>query len=543
MGIENLMGSLHHADRLTGDNGNNVLRGWGGDDTLNGGDGDDTLDGGDGDDTLDGGSGADVLDGWSGADRASYWSSDAGVTVNLATGTARGGHAEGDTLMGIENLTGSRDHADRLTGDGGNNWLVGGGGDDTLDGGAGDDYLEGGFGADVVDGGLGSSGETGGPVYGDTLGYVLSDAGVTVDLAAGTAAGGHAEGDTFTGIESIDGSDHADHLSGDDGDNQLRGMDGDDTLDGGAGWDELAGGGGADMLDGGAGPDTLDGGAGDDALDGGTGDDELYGGSGADKLDGGEGTDVADYSWSDAGVTVNLATGKGQGGDAEGDTLTGIENVTGSWYHANHLTGDDGNNHLVGGLYSGDDTLDGGAGDDELYGGSGADRLDGGEGTDWTRYSFSSGVTVNLATGAGQGGDAEGDTLTGIENIEGSWFEANHLTGDDGNNRLVGGDGDDTLVGGDGDDTLDGGDGDDTLTGGAGDDTFVFGDGDAIADFGDGGDTIDISGFGNINADNFETNVTIRQSDFDVEVQIGDAVLTLNRASAADITVDDFLLA
>ena len=99
------------------------------------------------------------------------------------------------------------------------------------------------------------------------------------------------------------------------------------------------------------------------------------------------------------------------------------------------------------------------------------------------------------------------------------------------------------LEGGAGDDWLYGQDGEDLLTGGEGADTFVFGDGDTVADFQDGSDLIDINDYGHINADNFETNVTIRQSGGDVEVQIGDAVLTLTGVSAADVTADDFILA
>ena len=100
---------------------------------------------------------------------ASYASSGAGVTVNLATGAASGGHAEGDTLSGIENLDGSG-HADRLTGDGGANILRGLGGADTI---------EGGSGADTIDGGTGV----------DTASYASSGAGVTVNLATGAASG------------------------------------------------------------------------------------------------------------------------------------------------------------------------------------------------------------------------------------------------------------------------------------------------------------------------------------------------------------------
>ena len=58
------------------------------------------------------------------------------MTVNLGASTASGGDAEGDTLSGIENITGSA-QADTLTGDGNANTLDGDGGDDTLIGGAG----------------------------------------------------------------------------------------------------------------------------------------------------------------------------------------------------------------------------------------------------------------------------------------------------------------------------------------------------------------------------------------------------------------------
>lgn len=98
------------------------------------------------------------------------------------------------------------------------------------------------------------------------------------------------------------------------------------------------------------------------------------------------------------------------------------------------------------------------------------------------------------------------------------------------------------MVGGGGADTLTGGEGADTLTGGEGISGFVFGGGDTITDFGNGEDVIDIR-FEDVDASNFEERVTIRQNGDDVEVQIGDAVLTLNGVDAVDITVDDFLLA
>jgi glucose/arabinose dehydrogenase len=191
--------------------------------------------------------------------------------------------------------------------------------------------------------------------------------------------------------------------------------------------------------------DILRGLAGNDMLFGGSGNDTLEGGAGADTLIGGPGIDTADYSTSPAGVNVNLLTGLGAGSDAQGDILGGIENIVGSAFN-DTLTGDGGTNALVGG--------------------AGADTLIGGPGIDTADYSTSTAaVSVNLLTGVGSGGDAQGDILTGIENIVGS-DHADTLTGDNGPNAIVGGLGDDTL---------DGGRGHDTLTGGPGTDTFRFG--------------------------------------------------------------------
>jgi len=97
---------------------------------------------------------------------------------------------------------------------------------------------------------------------------------------------------------------------------------------------------------------TLIGGLGNDILLGGLNNDILIGGKGADFLSGGLGTDTADYSGSDSGVTVNLTTGEGHGGDAEGDTIVLVENLIGSAFD-DVLTGDKGNNVLTGG--DGDD--------------------------------------------------------------------------------------------------------------------------------------------------------------------------------------------
>ena len=120
---------------------------------------------------------------------------------------------------------------------------------------------------------------------------------------------------------------------------------------------------GDDTLLGLGGDDVLLGRGGNDRLFGGQGFDVLEGGPGADVLDGGDDPDTAIYESSSAAVTVDLSTGNVSGGEAEGDSLSNIENVAGS-DHSDTLTGDDGEN-----------TLDGRGGDDTLTGGGGADTF------------------------------------------------------------------------------------------------------------------------------------------------------------------------
>jgi len=75
--------------------------------------------------------------------------------------------------------------------------------------------------------------------------------------------------------------------------------------------------------------DHLFGAGSDDMLSGLGGSDWLGGGPGNDQLDGGDGIDTASYADASTGVTVNLLTGRADGGGGS-DTLMHIENVTGS---------------------------------------------------------------------------------------------------------------------------------------------------------------------------------------------------------------------
>lgn len=240
---------------------------------------------------------------------------------------------------------------------------------------------------------------------------------------------------------------------------------------GGSGNDTLHGNDVGNQLTGGLGNDVLYGYAGSDILRGGEGNDVLAGGTANDRLEGGNGTDLVMYSGSWSGVTVNLASGYGLGGDAQYDVYASIEGVIGSIF-SDTITGDVGANTLMG--------LDG---NDTLTGGAGADRIDGGVGIDTVSYrSSQQAVGVDLQTGNGSGGDAHGDYLTTVENVIGSTFDDwvigssldNVLEGGLGNDHLRGGLGNDRLEGGDGNDLLNGGRGADAINGGAGYDTLSY---------------------------------------------------------------------
>jgi len=135
------------ADTMSGSQKVDTLLGLGGDDTLSGLGGNDSLQGGDGNDVLRGGAGGDQLNGGNGTDTATYFETSGGVTANLTTGTGTGGFALGDTLISIENLSGSQGN-DSLTGSTGANTLQGWNGNDVLTGAGGKDTLTGGIGAD-----------------------------------------------------------------------------------------------------------------------------------------------------------------------------------------------------------------------------------------------------------------------------------------------------------------------------------------------------------------------------------------------------------
>lgn len=583
-GEESFTGSAG-ADSISGGDGNDSLDGGAGNDTLLGGDGNDTLLGGDGDDSLVGGAGNNVYTGDAGADTfdgsglgwdyASYLTSAGAVTIDLTDGLAEsGGDAQGDTLIGIEeidlsdlgndslvmggDLVSAYGHGgdDTIIGSALDNTIEGGDGQDSLSGGAGADTLVGGAGVDALAGGLGDDSLVGGTdgfgdqfvlednhgndtvSDGDNTGSIEARDGVTTNVVVTYSA------TNFVGT-FVSGGDTATF----DGIHKITTGIGNDLLDGSANSAGL-------LLYAGDGQNTVLGGAGDDDLRGGTGNDSLVGNDGNDYFEskggndtviGGAGNDNLNAAGAVAGDTLSFDAGSGA------DSLFGRDNVD----VADLGTGDD-----YAQTAGGSDTIDAGGGADTIFAEADADlirisdgfngtQIDGGEGvttgTDRDTLDFSAlttGITVNYSgTEAGTvtiGGDSltfegiEELTLTAFNNtVIGSGL-GDTISGGDGNDYIDGGAGDDllttglgqdTLIGGAGNDTLMNSDGDDSLDGGAGDDSIVATGGqDTLrggtgADTMEGGDDADVfiieDGFGNDVITGGEGTTDPSDSDFD----------------------------
>jgi VCBS repeat-containing protein len=436
---------------LVGTLGNDVLTGTGGDDAIAGLGGNDTLSGGAGNDVLDGGGGLDL---------AVYSDASAAITVKLAAGTVDGDTSVGhDTLISIERVRGSN-FADTYDANGFNaatqpqsgtpstfNEFEGLGGDDSITG----------------------NGST-------RISYLTAAAGVTVDLAAGIGHGtadGDVAGvgtDTFTGVNSIRGSNFDDVLLGSDNATAsietFEGRAGNDFIDGRGGFDRAVYGNdpstrsgitvnlaaGTVVGDASIGTDTLRGieavrgtnfadvydatGFGTTSTNAGSlGTFNEFEGMGGNDLITGNGNTRVSYLSANAGVTVDLAAGTAFGtasGDLAGigvDTFTGptvngivqhgVVAVRGSMFNDTLLGSDNpaGTTQTFEGL-GGDDLIDGRGGFDLV-------RYD--NDTSLSGQAFDSlGIVVNMAAGTVDGRDATAaaiighDTLRHIEAIRGT---------------------------------------------------------------------------------------------------------------------------
>jgi Ca2+-binding RTX toxin-like protein len=396
--------------------------------------------GDDGDNRFQMGSGSDHVDGRGGIDDMDYsrdnddGTATHGVFANLSDATAASAlgsalagtaidlHSSVDTLVNMEEITGS-EFGDVLIGKN-----------------AGYSGLSGLAGADTL---IGNSADTW--VYYDEEARFGGTAGITVNLsdttqglqAAHTATDGFGSTDTLTGIENVRGTAGADTIVGDAHDNFFQ------------------------M---GAGADTIDGGDGEDTID--YSRDNSHGGA-------------------THGVLVNLSgqvlstalgsTGPHSAVDMSGaiDTLANVENVIGTDF-ADAIWGNSGSNTLIGG--GGDDLIRGGAGDDILIGGAGNDTLEGDSGHDTVDYSHdveagaTHGVIVNLLGNGSQGelpadtaidGFGDTDSVPNVPNVIGTQFD-DIIYGGEHANVLSGLAGDDLILGGAANDVVDGGAGTDT---------------------------------------------------------------------------------
>ncbi|MGP1384849.1 MAG: choice-of-anchor L domain-containing protein [Thainema sp.] len=502
-------------DQLLGGQNNDLLEGGTDSDYLSGGAGDDELYGGDGDDFLEGGAGNDLLDGGEGTDGVSYSEATSGVQIDLPDDVVIDGDGTQDTLISIEQFELSN-HDDTFIGSNSGNIVDGLAGDDVINGGAGDDFLIGGAGADIIDGGGGEDATS----YLESKAGVQIDL-ETGDVFSG--GGSDADGDVLNNMEHVQGTYQDDILRGNSAENILVGAGGDDTLEGRGNADTLYGDSGNDTaeyidsptgvtvslvaesegsefsvvgqgghaqgdrlamatdhegnisdrnsienltgslhndsLTGDGGRNTLSGLAGNDTLNGGEGNDHLIGGAGADHHNGGGGLDWADYSDSNAGVTVNLTFNVGLGGHAQGDTFASVENLKGSNW-ADTLRGNGVNNDINPGLSSigpGVDFVHGGGETDTMgdrlildYSSSGS-SLQGGY--DYVAGSSDSGEFI---------GNVEFDDIERLQ-IVGSYLN-DTIRGGGGDDYINGGAGNDTILGGQGRNFLYGDDGNDTIT-------------------------------------------------------------------------------
>jgi Ca2+-binding RTX toxin-like protein len=365
------------------------------------------------------------------------------------------------------------------------------------------EIFRGNTGNDTIDGGSDSWGDV------DQADYGSSQAGVVVDLGAGTANAGFpafpGSDDVLRNIDGVSGSNHDDTLIGG---SESRSFSGGyfEIFTGGAGNDFIDGEFGFDVanyqnatgsvfvnlshddvtLQGGtvvsahtvnaASATTVPGGLGTDqvlnieSVRTGNGNDIIFSqdsdngyanvfevNGGSDTIIGGEGTDMVSYRGAPSAVYVDLGRGFAQDGFGTTDYFTSVEAASGG----------DFDDTLIGGSEVGPvqevwvEFFEGRGGNDYIDGGDDSTANNGIVGImdsniDIADYrSAPSAVNVNLTTGLAQDGYGNQDTLVGIEGVTGSAF------GD----TIIGSDADfETFQGRAGNDTIDGGDGIDEVS-------------------------------------------------------------------------------
>jgi hypothetical protein len=339
--------------------------------------------------TLEGLGGDDFIDGRGGFDLVRYdlvSTGAQGIDVDLAAGTVNGLDAAATAVVGIDTLrniegvrgTTSADVFD-ATGYNATSTNVA---SSVSQSGGGFNHFEGMAGNDIIIG----NGVT-------TISYENSLSAVTVDIAAGTASGAAVGTDTFSGVNSVRGSNFGDTLLGSSTNPEVE---------------------------------------------------VFTGRNGNDFINGQGGLDRANYDdfGTTGAITVNLAAGTVTGNASVGtDTLRSVESVNGSDFADLYdATG-----------FSGASTNAGSFGTfNQFQGMGGNDTVIGNGNTQLWFGNATGGVTVDLVAGIATGDVSVGtDTFTGVNSAQGSNF-GDVLIGNSNNNTFTGRLGDDVFIYADG---------------------------------------------------------------------------------------------
>ncbi|MBK9572636.1 MAG: calcium-binding protein [Rhodoferax sp.] len=364
--------------------------------------------------------GNDTINGQGGVDRVDYKNSRAGVTVNLTTGTAGDGEGGTDTLSNIEDVRGSRDFNDIITGNAADNKLEGMGGHDTVTGGAGRDQFtlsplvgalltvtdfQTGAGADAIDVSqlLADSANRGGydismdPFVAGYLRGQQSSADTQIQWDAD--ASGPLGWQTVAVLQNVNVATLVrQNYSG----IAIVGTDRDDTLVGDI-W--------TDLIVAGLGNDTLDGGAGADRMEGGRGADTYY----VDNA-----TDLVVEADNALGIAPDPRPGLDLGGSID-KVIASVSFSLGAYVENLTLAAAAGNLSGTGNAL--DNVLLGNEGHNSFTGAGGNDNIDGGAGADTAVYSGKraeftvSKTSTGLSVVDSRGSDGT-DTLTNIERLQ-----------------------------------------------------------------------------------------------------------------------------
>ncbi|MDC1347362.1 Ig-like domain-containing protein, partial [Glaciecola sp.] len=476
-GNDALYGSIA-ADDITATDGNDTLYGQAGMDTLTGGNGsddlyggagNDSIDAGDGDDEIYAGTGDDTIDGGAGYDELDYSTTNDDLTITYAT-TANQGSVSGatigtDTYVGIENV-------------------IGGTGNDTFVGSTSTD---------------------------DSLSYASINGAVQVDFSganAGTVNTVNAGVDTFTGMETIIGSNSNDTFNGVTGGVAVDGLGGSDrlsyidssaavtitfaadsdtsgTVTGNANATFIN----VEHVQGSTAADVIDGSAISNNLSiyvlGSEGDDTITGGAGS--------ADALAYQAYTVDITADLTAGTVLS-SVGNDTVSNIEEInTGSGN--DDITGSVGNDIIRGN--AGDDTFVGSAGNDTIEGGAGFDTLDfSAQSTDLSltglRFNYNSWTYISALGNDRFSSIDQVISGSGNDTITVSSGNAN-IVSNAGNDTITSTSGRDTIEAGTGDDSVNTSSGDDLIIAGAGNDTYNGSSGNDLVDYASSTSAIDVN--------------------------------------------------